>query len=222
MVTVLFSYDAFPWCASNGVAPARKTKSSKLAGNRLVIDHPSHLNSKGRGRELPQCLPSLQKQYTSTIPGLTPGQLEPHEYKRRRNTRSTDRSSSGFRRRFSPFLRVAVVREFDLEIELQAHLGKTRRHDLQRALPCAAEGVVLREDRADVQRIVQIETDGLAHAGQPQQFANAQVDLIHAIAEVRPRFDEADRDIRRTAGEWAAERLRGDRRRERIVRLDFR
>src|SRR5712675_3554012 len=37
IVTSLFSYDAFPWCASNGVAPARKTKSSKLAENRLVI-----------------------------------------------------------------------------------------------------------------------------------------------------------------------------------------
>src|SRR5881396_766053 len=31
MVTVLFSYDAFPWCASNGVAPARNTNRSKLA-----------------------------------------------------------------------------------------------------------------------------------------------------------------------------------------------
>src|SRR5580765_2245924 len=40
MVTSLFSYDALPWCANNGVAPIRKTKSSKLAGNRLVIDHP--------------------------------------------------------------------------------------------------------------------------------------------------------------------------------------
>src|SRR5438552_3922560 len=117
MVTVLFSYDAFPWCASNGVAPARKTKSSKLAGNRLVIDHPSHLNSKGRGRELPQCLPSLQKQYTSTITGSTPGQLEPHEYKRRRNTRSTDRSPSGFRRRFSQFLRAwQVARQMELSL----------------------------------------------------------------------------------------------------------
>src|SRR5436190_15427659 len=101
MVTVLFSYDAFPWCASNGVAPARNVKSSTLAGNRLVIDH-------------------------------------------------------------SP-------REFDLEIKLQAYLGKTRRHDLQRALPGAAERVVLREDRADVQRIVQVEADRLAHPRQVQQ-----------------------------------------------------
>ncbi len=31
MVTSLFSYDAFPWCASKGVEPARRTSSSKLA-----------------------------------------------------------------------------------------------------------------------------------------------------------------------------------------------
>src|SRR3954471_3523416 len=31
MVTSLFSYDAFPWCASNGVDPARRITSSNLA-----------------------------------------------------------------------------------------------------------------------------------------------------------------------------------------------
>jgi len=46
-----------------------------------------------------------------------------------------------------------------------------------------------------------------------QPLADTHVDLVDAIAELRPRFDEADRDIRRTAGEGTAERLRGDRRR---------
>src|SRR5215216_1032575 len=73
MVTILFSYDAFPWCASNGVAPARKTKSSKLAGNRLVIDHP----------------PPSQFERPENDQGSTPGQRQPHEYKRRRKKGST-------------------------------------------------------------------------------------------------------------------------------------
>src|SRR6267378_2159154 len=38
MVTVLLSYDAFPWSASKGIEPARSTNSSKLAGNSLFID----------------------------------------------------------------------------------------------------------------------------------------------------------------------------------------
>src|SRR6188474_1684084 len=31
MVTVLFSYEAFPWCASTRVEPATRTTSSRLA-----------------------------------------------------------------------------------------------------------------------------------------------------------------------------------------------
>src|SRR5204863_271291 len=37
MVTVLFSYDAFPWCANNGVDAARNTNSRTLAGNSLFM-----------------------------------------------------------------------------------------------------------------------------------------------------------------------------------------
>src|SRR5438045_2163683 len=115
MVTSLFSYDAFPWCASNGVAPARNTKSSKLAGNRLVIRPPSPSQLERPGSRASPVSAESAETNTLTITGLTPGQLEPDEYKRRRNTWSTDPSCSGFRRRFCSFLRVAVVREFDLE-----------------------------------------------------------------------------------------------------------
>src|SRR4029079_667733 len=50
MVTVLFSYEAFPWWANTGVEPARRTNSSKLSCNSLFINTLQILNSKGRGR----------------------------------------------------------------------------------------------------------------------------------------------------------------------------
>src|SRR5262245_40578818 len=37
MVTSLFSYDAFPWCANTEVEPVRRTNNSRLAGNSLFI-----------------------------------------------------------------------------------------------------------------------------------------------------------------------------------------
>jgi hypothetical protein len=67
------------------------------------------------------------------------------------------------------------------EIELHAELDESSDQDLGRPLP-VAEGIVLQQHRARVERVVHIDVRARASASEVQQLREAEVDLVESIA----------------------------------------
>src|SRR6185295_760485 len=83
------------------------------------------------------------------------------------------------------------------EVEVDRDFDESWRQDCQRLQPrpIRQERGVVGEDRARVQRIVDVDRHHRARAAELQDLSHAKVELVDPVAVHRARSDEIDRDV---------------------------
>src|SRR5215468_11633744 len=93
-----------------------------------------------------------------------------------------------------------------LEIKLPAYFREARQQNGLRS-PKNCIGITFNQHGARVQRVVHVDAQDRARLREPEHLADAEVELIHPLAERAAGANQIDLNIRRAAGRQATETL---------------
>jgi hypothetical protein len=92
-----------------------------------------------------------------------------------------------------------------IKVELPADFREARHEYLLRRQPARPVRLVVGENRARVQRIVEIKTDRHASCAEHESLRHAKIELVDAVSIQRSRVNDVDRRIGRASRKIPAE-----------------